>query len=397
MEENKEEEEDRLQIIVFENATEVNFEELLKQDELENSSENDLTNDSSNLVTDTLKRETLTKQYLDQIDDLDLETQVKNATSENKVFMKYDYTHEKPWLHHADKSAWFNYNFNEKSFKKWVQQIIDRRIEKAKHHQIENVDHYTNSNFTNLHFDDLKNNTEEESITGKYKPETVKERGNKRYMDKRIKYENNYNGEHEAAWKRRPITQYYDEQNTQKWKKQRRMDHESTNFKNVTKRGSFNNYNPVEHNSNKESLFDGKGIWKGREWLKERRNGREGGKEEMELEMEKEKEKEKNKLTRKENFYYYTEPNQYNGCEHEYEDNSYTVGEKKHPKIVYPSVIHSKNNMNNVSGKYQTVPPRFNANDSKMQLNIAENEKENNNELQQFQNLINFFKENQDM
>lgn len=404
MEEIKEDGEDRFQVIVFENSTEVNFEELIKQDELENTSENDSTNvDPNNVATDTPKHETLTKQYLDQIDDLDLETQVKNATSENKVFMKYDYTHEKPWLHHADKSAWFNYNFNEKSFKKWVQQIIDRRIEKAKHHQIENVDNFTNSNFansifTNLHFTDLKNNTEEESIFGKYKPETAKEYGNKRFMMERgIKYEDNYNEEHGAAWKRRPFAQYHDEQNTQKWKKQRRMDLESTYFKNATKTGSFNNYNQMEHNYNVENSFDGKGKWRGsekttgRERLKERRKSREE-------EMGKEKEKEKSRGIRKEKLNYCTEEQrQYNESGKEHEDNSHTLDEKKHSKIVYSSLIHSKNDMSNTSVKYQTIPPSVNGNDSKQQLNAAGNEKGVNNEMQQFQSLVNFLKENQDM
>lgn len=408
MEEIKEEE-DRLQVIVFENATEVNFEELIKQDELENASENDSANvDSNNIITDTMNHETLTKQYLDQIDDLDLETQVKNATNENKVFMKYEYTHEKPWIHHADKSAWFNYNFNEKSFKKWVQQIIDRRIQKAKHYQIENVDNFTNSNFTNLYFNDLKNNTEEENVSGKYKPETVKDYGNKRYLEKGMKYDDNYNynGEHEASWKRRPITQYHDEQNMQTWKKQRRMDHESTHFKNATKTASFNNYNQMEPNYNIENSFDIKGKWKkgektiGREWLKERRESKE---EEIGKEKEKAKEKEKEKENirgiRKEKLNYYTkEQRQYNGSGKEHENNSYTTNEKKHSNnIFHSSMIQSKNNKNNISVNYQTIPPSINGNDPKLQSNVSGNETGINNEMQQFQSLINFLKENQDM
>lgn len=96
--------------------------------------------------------------------EVDMEIQVQKATKENKVFMKYDYTKEKPWIHHQDKSIWFNYNFNEQTFKEWVQKHIDKRLEKQKNYKIETYDNiYDDNNFkTNidnqlLYEQDIKN------------------------------------------------------------------------------------------------------------------------------------------------------------------------------------------------------------------------------------------------
>ncbi|ETB60033.1 hypothetical protein YYC_02422 [Plasmodium yoelii 17X] len=93
-----------------------------------------------------------------------MEAQVQKATKENKVFMKYDYTKEKPWGHHQDKSMWFNYNFNEQTFKEWIQKHIDKRLEKQKNYKIETYDNiYDDNNFkTNidnqlLYEQDIKN------------------------------------------------------------------------------------------------------------------------------------------------------------------------------------------------------------------------------------------------
>lgn len=75
----------------------------------------------------------------------DLEGLVKKATKEKKVFMKYDYTNEKMWEHsNADKSMWFNYNFDEHSFKAFVQNYINNAIAKQANYQIENTDAYEN-------------------------------------------------------------------------------------------------------------------------------------------------------------------------------------------------------------------------------------------------------------
>ncbi|VWU52940.1 conserved protein, unknown function, partial [Hepatocystis sp. ex Piliocolobus tephrosceles] len=128
------EDEDNIQVIVYGNSSEANFDDFYKEEEETKKQIEENKNDLNSDVNIKPEEEENDKN-------IDIETQVQNATTENKIFMKYDYTHEKPWAHHADKSMWFNYNFDEHSFKAWVQKHIDKRIEKQQNYAIENYDH----------------------------------------------------------------------------------------------------------------------------------------------------------------------------------------------------------------------------------------------------------------
>ncbi|CAA9987617.1 conserved Plasmodium protein, unknown function [Plasmodium knowlesi strain H] len=126
--------EDNVQVIVFGNSTEANFDDFYKeQDPTKEEHGGDGRGDPEGGEFARGEAEEIPR-------DVDLDTQVERATRENKVFLKYDYTREKPWAHHADKSMWFNYNFDEHSFKEWVQKHIDKRIEKQHNYQVENAD-----------------------------------------------------------------------------------------------------------------------------------------------------------------------------------------------------------------------------------------------------------------
>ncbi|SBT71119.1 conserved Plasmodium protein, unknown function [Plasmodium malariae] len=133
-------EEDNIQVIVFGNSTEANFDDFYRETEL---SKDENEGNKNNLNGNAYARKEAENE---EQQDVNLETQVQIATKENKVFMKYDYTHEKPWAHHADKSMWFNYNLDENSFKDWVQKHIDRRIEQQQNYQIENADNIYDDN-----------------------------------------------------------------------------------------------------------------------------------------------------------------------------------------------------------------------------------------------------------
>ncbi|SOV76637.1 conserved Plasmodium protein, unknown function [Plasmodium sp. gorilla clade G3] len=128
-------EDDNIQVIVFGNSSEAKFDDFYREEDIKKEEIQDNRNDST--VPNTSN-----EQEKAQKEDVDLESKVQNATKENKVFMKYDYTHEKPWSNHSDKSMWFNYNFDEHTFKEWVQKHIDRKLEKQQNYQIENTDNY---------------------------------------------------------------------------------------------------------------------------------------------------------------------------------------------------------------------------------------------------------------
>ncbi|EUD64683.1 hypothetical protein C922_04939 [Plasmodium inui San Antonio 1] len=133
--------EDNVQVIIFGNSTEANFDDFYReQDPTKDEQGGDGRGDPPDGAFPTGENEETSR-------DVDLETQVQRATRENRVFLKYDYTREKPWAHHADKSMWFNYNFDEHSFKEWVQKHIDRRIEKQQNYQIENADNIYEDKF----------------------------------------------------------------------------------------------------------------------------------------------------------------------------------------------------------------------------------------------------------
>ncbi|SCN59968.1 conserved Plasmodium protein, unknown function [Plasmodium chabaudi chabaudi] len=147
--------EDKIQVIVYGNSTEANFDDFYREEAKKEGNENIGSLDG----TDYPPNEAEKKEQ-----EIDMELQVQKATKENKVFMKYDYTKEKPWIHHQDKSMWFNYNFNEQTFKEWIQKHIDKRLEKQKNYKIETYDNiYDDSNFkTNidnqlLYEQDIKN------------------------------------------------------------------------------------------------------------------------------------------------------------------------------------------------------------------------------------------------
>ncbi|CDU17740.1 conserved Plasmodium protein, unknown function [Plasmodium yoelii] len=146
---------DKIQVIVYGNSTEANFDDFYREEIKKEGNENIASLDG----TDYPQNET---ENIEQ--EVDMEAQVQKATKENKVFMKYDYTKEKPWGHHQDKSMWFNYNFNEQTFKEWIQKHIDKRLEKQKNYKIETYDNiYDDNNFkTNidnqlLYEQDIKN------------------------------------------------------------------------------------------------------------------------------------------------------------------------------------------------------------------------------------------------
>ncbi|KMZ93673.1 hypothetical protein PVMG_05257 [Plasmodium vivax Mauritania I] len=133
--------EDNVQVIIFGNSTEANFDDFYReQDPTKDEHGGDGRGDPAGGAFPNGEAEETPR-------DVDLETQVQRATRENKVFLKYDYTREKPWAHHADKSMWFNYNFDEHSFKEWVQKHIDKRIEKQQNYQVENADNVYEDKF----------------------------------------------------------------------------------------------------------------------------------------------------------------------------------------------------------------------------------------------------------
>ncbi|ANQ07601.1 Uncharacterized protein PCOAH_00015680 [Plasmodium coatneyi] len=133
--------EDNVQVIVFGNSTEANFDDFYReQDPTKDEHGGDGRGDPDGGEFSRGEAEEIPR-------DVDLDTQVQRATRENKVFLKYDYTREKPWAHHADKSMWFNYNFDEHSFKEWVQKHIDKRIEKQQNYQVENADNIFEDKF----------------------------------------------------------------------------------------------------------------------------------------------------------------------------------------------------------------------------------------------------------
>ncbi|KYN98638.1 hypothetical protein PRSY57_0931900, partial [Plasmodium reichenowi] len=122
-------------VIVFGNSSEAKFDDFYREEDIKKEEIQDNINDA--IVPNESN-----EQDKAQNEDVDLESKVQKATKENKVFMKYDYTHEKPWSNHGDKSMWFNYNFDEHTFKEWVQKHIDRKLEKQQNYQIENTDNY---------------------------------------------------------------------------------------------------------------------------------------------------------------------------------------------------------------------------------------------------------------
>ncbi|SCQ16328.1 conserved Plasmodium protein, unknown function [Plasmodium ovale] len=124
--------EDNVQVIVFGNSTEAKFDDFYKEEDAAKENEHRINVDDNAFSRNETEGE--------EPQDLDVEAQVQKATKENRVFMKYEYTKEKPWAHHTDKSMWFNYNLDENSFKEWVQKHIDKRIEKQQYYQIENSD-----------------------------------------------------------------------------------------------------------------------------------------------------------------------------------------------------------------------------------------------------------------
>ncbi|SPJ10392.1 conserved Plasmodium protein, unknown function [Plasmodium sp. DRC-Itaito] len=128
-------EDDNIQVIVFGNSSEAKFDDFYREEDIKKEEIQDSRNDA---IVPNVSNE----QEKAQKEDVDLESKVKSATKENKVFMKYDYTHEKPWSNHSDKSMWFNYNFDEHTFKEWIQKHIDRKLEKQQNYQIENTDNY---------------------------------------------------------------------------------------------------------------------------------------------------------------------------------------------------------------------------------------------------------------
>ncbi|SBT76532.1 conserved Plasmodium protein, unknown function [Plasmodium ovale] len=125
-------EEDNVQVIVFGNSTEAKFDDFYREEDAAKEDEHRINVDDNAFSRNETEGE--------EPQDLDVEAQVQKATKENRVFMKYEYTKEKPWAHHTDKSMWFNYNLDENSFKEWVQKHIDKRIEKQQYYQIENSD-----------------------------------------------------------------------------------------------------------------------------------------------------------------------------------------------------------------------------------------------------------------
>ncbi|CRG96889.1 conserved Plasmodium protein, unknown function [Plasmodium gallinaceum] len=134
--------EENVQVIVFGNSSKADFDDFYREEIIKEKNDEDKNNTNTN---NSIKNEIQNEE----IEDLDLDAQVLKATKENKVFMKYEYTNEKPWLYHNDISMWFNYNFDENSFKEWIQKHIDRRIEKHQNYQIENSDNIYNENFKN--------------------------------------------------------------------------------------------------------------------------------------------------------------------------------------------------------------------------------------------------------
>ncbi|CAD2090570.1 conserved Plasmodium protein, unknown function [Plasmodium vinckei brucechwatti] len=146
---------DKIQVIVYGNSTEANFDDFYREEAKKEGNENIASLNGNDYPSNEAEKKE---------QEIDMELQVQKATKENKVFMKYDYTKEKPWIHHQDKSMWFNYNFNEQTFKEWIQKHIDKRLEKQKNYKIETYDNiYDDNNFkTNidnqlLYEQDIKN------------------------------------------------------------------------------------------------------------------------------------------------------------------------------------------------------------------------------------------------
>ncbi|SOV14512.1 conserved Plasmodium protein, unknown function [Plasmodium sp. gorilla clade G2] len=153
-------EDDNIQVIVFGNSSEAKFDDFYREEDIKKEEIQDNTNEP---IVPSASNE----QEKSQKEDVDLESKVQNATKENKVFMKYDYTHEKPWSNHSDKSMWFNYNFDENSFKEWVQKHIDRKLEKQQNYQIENTDNY-------FFEDNIKSNIINTTSTNEYPMQNIK-------------------------------------------------------------------------------------------------------------------------------------------------------------------------------------------------------------------------------
>ncbi|CRG99553.1 conserved Plasmodium protein, unknown function [Plasmodium relictum] len=179
--------EENVQVIVFGNSSIANFDDFYREEITREKNYEEKNNTNTN---NSLKNEVQSEE----IEDLDLDAQVLKATKENKVFMKYEYTHEKPWTYHSDKSIWFNYNFDENSFKDWVQKHIDRRIEKQQNYQIENSDNIFNENLKS----NINTSTYEEDLqiskNLNYKNQNVKNK--MKYKNTKNNFYNNKNSIH---------------------------------------------------------------------------------------------------------------------------------------------------------------------------------------------------------
>ncbi|PFH38739.1 hypothetical protein BESB_010810 [Besnoitia besnoiti] len=61
---------------------------------------------------------------------------VAAATADGKVVMDWEVTRDRKWLYARDKAQWFNYGFDEATFKEWVQKLLDERRERLAHRSV---------------------------------------------------------------------------------------------------------------------------------------------------------------------------------------------------------------------------------------------------------------------
>ncbi|KEP59881.1 UNVERIFIED_CONTAM: hypothetical protein HHA_230230 [Hammondia hammondi] len=61
---------------------------------------------------------------------------VEAATAEGKVVMEWEVSRDRKWLYARDKSQWFNYGFDETTFREWIQKLRDERVERLAHRSV---------------------------------------------------------------------------------------------------------------------------------------------------------------------------------------------------------------------------------------------------------------------
>ncbi|CBZ53301.1 conserved hypothetical protein [Neospora caninum Liverpool] len=61
---------------------------------------------------------------------------VDAATAEGKVVMEWEVSRDRKWLYARDKSQWFNYGFDETTFREWIQKLRDERVARLAHRSV---------------------------------------------------------------------------------------------------------------------------------------------------------------------------------------------------------------------------------------------------------------------